>query len=189
MALRIRRHRSVGVIAGSSRGWYIATLAAAFAILLPLTTFLVTAWLLGWQLQAVLSGSMSPSYPIGSLLVIGSIDASAVEVGMPIVFDDPREPGHLVVHRVVARAPGESLQFITQGDANARRDPAPVPARMVRGRVLWQVSRLGTLLDWLQWPRSFVLLVVLPGAALGLDWWRSRRRRTLAHHAGASLIP
>jgi signal peptidase I len=190
MAIRVRRHRSVGLIAGSLRGWYVATLAAAFAVLLPLTTFLVAAWLMGWQLQAVLSGSMSPSYPVGSLLVIGAVDASSVDVGMPIVFEDPRQPGHLVVHRVVARAPGDALQFITQGDANASRDPAAVPARLVRGRVLWQVSRLGTLLDWLQWPRSFLLLVVLPGAALGWDWWMSRRRGPdLAHQASASLIP
>jgi signal peptidase len=165
---------------GSSmtRGWLGATLGVVLiALLLPLTVFLVAAWLLGWQLQSVQSGSMTPAYPMGSLLVIGQIDAGDVEPGMAVVFEDPREPGRLVTHRVLGTSAAESLQFVTQGDANANADPTPVPARLVRGRVLWGVSHLGSLLDWLQWPRSFALLVVGPGLALGFLEWRARRQR------------
>jgi hypothetical protein len=50
-----------------------------------------------------------------------------------------------------------------------------VPARLVRGRVLWHVTVLGTVLDWLQWPRSFLLLVVLPAALLAALELRNRR--------------
>ena len=161
-----------------TRGWLGATLGVvSIALLVPLTVFLVGAWLLGWQLQSVQSGSMTPAYPIGSLLVIGQIDAGDVEPGMAIVFEDPREPGRLVTHRVTRISPAETLQFVTQGDANATADPTPVPARLVRGRVLWQVSHLGSLLDWLQWPRSFVLLVVAPGLLLGALEMRTRRQR------------
>lgn len=161
-----------------TRGWLGATLGVvSVALLLPLTVFLVAAWLLGWQLQSVESGSMTPAYPIGSLLVIGQIDAGDVEPGMAIVFEDPREAGRLVTHRVVRTTSGETLQFVTQGDANATSDPAPVPARLVRGRVLWHVSHLGSVLGWLQWPRSFVLLVVAPGLLLVALEWRARRSR------------
>jgi signal peptidase len=159
------------------RGWQTAILAAVIVTLVPLTAFLVSVWLLGWQLQHVESGSMSPTYPVGSLLVTGQIDPTEIEVGMPIVFEDPRESGRLVTHRVVGAAPGAELAFLTRGDANATNDPAPVPARLVRGRVLWHVTVLGTVLDWLQWPRSFLLLVVLPGALLLLGEWRHRRPR------------
>lgn len=174
--LRVRRRRVLAA-AGSWRGWSIATLAAAFAVLLPLTTLLVAAWLMGWQLQAVQSGSMQPTYAVGALLVVAPIDASQVNVGMPVVFEDPQHPGRLVVHRVVAQLPGDTLQFATQGDANATRDPAAVPARMVRGRVLWQINGLGPAMEWLQWPRSFLMLVVLPGLLLGVAEWRARRVR------------
>src|SRR5436190_7264370 len=156
------------------RGWSAATLAVAVALLLPLATFLVAAWLLGWQLQSVLSGSMSPTYPLGSMLVTAQIDAAEVAVGMPLVFEDPRESGRLVTHRVVALAPGSELAFITRGDANATNDPSPVPARLVRGRVLWHVTLLGSVLDWLQWPRSFLLLVLLPAGLLVLAELRAR---------------
>lgn len=164
MGLRVRRD---GVLTSAGwRGWLTAALAAAVALLLPLATFLVATWLLGWQLQAVLSGSMSPAYPVGSLLVVGQIDASDVRAGMPIVFEDPREPGRLVTHRVVGPVPADASAFRTRGDANAAVDPAPVPARLVRGRVLWSVSGLGAVLDWLRWPNGFLLLVGLPGVVL-----------------------
>jgi signal peptidase len=148
--------------------------------LLPLTTFLMAVWLLGWQLQHVESGSMSPTFPVGSLLVTGQVEPTDVSVGMPIVFEDPREPGRLVTHRVVGVAPGAELSFLTRGDANTTNDPVPLPARLVRGRVLWHVTVLGTVLDWFQWPRSFVLLVVGPAALLLLGDWRQRFRKSRA---------
>ena len=158
------------------RGWWqAATLAITTVLLLPLATFLVAVWLLGWQLQHVESGSMSPTYPVGSLLVTGEVAASDVAIGMPIVFEDPRVPGRLVTHRVVALVSGPGLAFITRGDANATDDPAPIPARLVRGRVLWHVTVLGAVLDWLQWPRSFVVLVVLPAMVLVTLDIRGRR--------------
>jgi signal peptidase len=125
---------------------------------------------------------MAPTYPVGSLLVTAQIDATDVSVGMPIVFEDPGQSGRLVTHRVVGIAPGAQLSFRTRGDANATDDPAPVPARLVRGRVLWHVTLLGAALDWLQFPRSFLLLVVAPGfALLWLEW----RHRGLRHRAPA----
>ena len=170
--------------ASASRGWLSATLGVvAVALLLPLATFLTATWLLGWQLQAVQSGSMAPTYPVGSLLVTAAVDAAHVEPGMALVFEDPAVPGRLVTHRVVAMAPGDELAFITRGDANRAADLAPVPAELVRGRVLWQVTHLGTLLDWLQWPRSFLLLVVGPGLLLAIGELRQRRRP----HEGGDL--
>ena len=150
-------------------------------LLLPLTVFLVSAWLLGWQLQHVQSGSMAPTYPVGSLLVTAQIDAAHVEPGMAVVFEDPRDPGRLVTHRVVRVAASDTLQFVTQGDANATADAAPVPARLIRARVLWQVGHLGAVLDWLQWPRSFVLLVIAPGLGLVVLEWRSRKEASNSH--------
>ena len=164
-----------------TNGWR-GRLAAALAVLslvvmLPVAAFLVGVWLMGWQLQSVQSGSMFPTYPVGSLLVVTPMNASQVEIGMPIVFEDPELAGRLVTHRVVEVVPGPALMFITQGDANATRDPFPVPARNVRGQVLWHVNGLGTLMDFLQWPRSFVLLVMLPLALMLLGEVSNRIRR------------
>jgi signal peptidase len=176
VALRLRRHGVLSIFPW--RGWAIPALAAAsVALLLPLATFLVAAWLLGWQLQSVRSGSMSPTYPVGSLLVTAQIDASDVRAGMPIVFEDPSEPGRIVTHRVLGPVPDDASAFRTKGDANAVADPAPVPARLVRARVLWQVSGLGGIIDWLGWPNGFVLFVVAPALVLAVTELADRRRR------------
>ena len=168
-----------------TRGWLGATLGVlVLVVLVPLTTFLVASWLLGWQLASVQTGSMSPTFAVGSLVVVGPVDPADVEVGMAIAFEDPGAPGRLVTHRVVGLAPGAELAFITKGDANATADPRPVPARFIRGRALWHITYLGTVMDWLQWPRSFLLLVVIPSAALLLLEVRARlpRLRSQAAH-------
>ena len=163
------------------RRWPRPTVSAlVVAVLLPLATFLMAVWLLGWQLQVVLSGSMAPTYPVGSLLVVGQIDASEVEPGMAVAFIDPLSPDRIVTHRVIGPAPGETLQFRTQGDANAMPDAAPVPARLIRGRVLWSIPGLGDVLPWLQWPRGFLVLVLVPGALLLLSELQVRRRGAVA---------
>lgn len=149
--------------------------AAGVAVLLPLSMFLVSAWLLGWQLLTVESASMAPVYPVGALLVSDQVNPADVRVGTPIIFEDPATPGRLVTHRVVGVANQAPLAFWTQGDANAVRDPVAVPARLIRARVLWQVPALGRAMEWLQWPRSFVLLVVIPAGVLVAMEWRRRR--------------
>ena len=161
------------------QGRLTAALAViSLVVLLPVAAFLVCVWLLGWQLQSVQSGSMAPTYPVGSLLVTAHLDASRVEVGMPVVFEDPGELGRLVTHRVVDVVPGTAVAFATQGDANATRDPFPVPARNIRGQVLWHVNGLGTLMDYLQWPRSVFFLVILPLALMLAGEARSRFHRS-----------
>jgi signal peptidase len=178
VALRLRRdHVVVAKNQAGTRGWLFTSVAVlAVAVVLPVTIFLVSTWLKGWQLQAVQSGSMAPTYPVGSMLVVEPIDASQVKPGMAVVFEDPQVTGRIVTHRVVSRAPGDTLQFWTQGDANATQDPFPVPARLVRGRVLWHVDYLGNLMIYLRWPRSFLLLVVLPGLLLAVSEWRGRKK-------------
>jgi signal peptidase len=161
------------------RRFELATLL--LAVVAPLAAFLMWTWLHGWQLVSVQSGSMEPTYHVGSMLVVEPIDASQVQRGMAIVFRDPRDDGRIVTHRVVGRAPGETLQFLTQGDANATADPAPVPARMVQGRVRSEIVGLGLVTDWLRWPRSFVLLVVVPGLLLASGEQRRKKRPTPVH--------
>jgi signal peptidase len=68
------------------------------------------------------------------------------------------------------------LSFRTQGDANAKPDPHPVPARAVRGQAVWAVPQLGRVITWLAWPRGFVLLFVAPAIVLlASELWARRR--------------
>ena len=141
----------------------------AVAVLLPVATFAVAALLLGWKLQPVRSASMEPTYAVGSLLVVEPVDASQVRPGMAVTYADPVGGDRLVTHRVVQRAPGERVAFLTQGDANTFLDPLPVPAREIRGRVRSHVPAMGTVLHALRWPRNALVLVGLPALVLVLS--------------------
>lgn len=178
---RTRRARGGGV-----RG---ALGVLTLVVLLPLAAFVVLSWLAGWRLQHVRTGSMEPTYPVGALVVSVPIDASEVEVGMPVTFRDPADEGRVITHRVVRveRDEAGELGFVTQGDANVDPDAEVVPAANVQSRVRWSVPHLGSVLEQATGPWGVVLLAVVP---VGLFVWgevRDRRRR--GEGAGAADGP
>jgi signal peptidase len=113
----------------------------------------------------VLSGSMSPQIPTGSVVLVRPIEPEQIRVGDVITFQ--AEPGvaRFVSHRVVRiERDGASgaLSFVTKGDANPGEDLDPVPAGAVRGRVWFHVPYAGTASDIVRSPQGMLLLVVLP---------------------------
>jgi signal peptidase len=162
---------------------------AVLVLALPVGVLVVSVWVAGWQLRPILTESMAPGYPSGSLLVVAPPSAAGVEVGMVVMFEDPGAPGRLVVHRVVARTGAGSPTFRTRGDANNASDPHPVPASAIRGEVRWAVPALGRALASLSNPQAPWLLFAAPASALALSelgWGRSRRR---PRHVRAQLCP
>lgn len=163
--------------------WVSLPIAAlCLAVVLPLAALFVGTYLAGWQVQMVKTGSMEPTVPAGSAIVVEPVDPSDVRVGMPISFEDEQRGGILVTHRVVEVVQAEGgLAFRTRGDANDFNDAFLVPAQDVRGRMRWHVPRLGIALEWMRWPWDVLVLVVLPLALLLLSeggrLWSRRRRR------------
>lgn len=155
--------------------------------------------LLGWQLVVVLSGSMEPTLPVGSVALVEPSHAASVRVGDVLTFRLPegatnRPQGKViqVTHRVVeVLQQGQTLGFRTQGDANDQPDEYIVPADNVVGTVRWQVPHAGYLADRVRTRTGFLLLVALPGALIVAgelrNIWREirtiRSRKKLAAEA------
>src|SRR5437868_2450342 len=79
--------------------------------------------LLGWQVDTVLSGSMTPAYPVGSVLFVKPLSPAAVDVGDIITFRTGAGDGTPVSHRVVSvERSSNGLAFVTKGDANEEPD-------------------------------------------------------------------
>jgi signal peptidase len=99
----------------------------------------------------VVSGSMAPGLPVGSLTVARTVDAASVAVGDVVTL--PRQDGEgLVTHRVIEVGPGAAsgaTELRLQGDANAEPDARPYTVDRV-GLVLGSVPHLGRMVLGLQ---------------------------------------
>ena len=80
--------------------------------------------LAGYRPVVVLSGSMEPAFPVGSVIYYKAASFEQIQEGDPITFH-AGEDGSLVTHRVVEKQE-LSRDFITRGDANETADPNPV---------------------------------------------------------------
>lgn len=106
--------------------------------------------LLGWVPLTVMSGSMEPQLPTGSLVVLSPVteeNFAQVAVGDVITLMPYPDDDTLVTHRVVAqawRADGERI-LTTRGDANGADDPWQVTAQQARGVARYHVPYAGYL--------------------------------------------
>ena len=132
----------------------------------------------------VLSGSMSPTIPIGTAVVDREVAADQVAAGDVLTFQEPGRPGLYITHRIVAvDRNGAALQVSTKGDANGARDPwvLPYAPGQTALKVVFVVPVAGYVLGFLGMPLGRALLVVAVVVAAGLflaDLWGVRRRAT-----------
>lgn len=108
-------------------------------LLVLLVALLHGGTLVGLHAYQVLSGSMKPDYPTGSLVYVKSVSAQDVKVGDVISFYISGST--VATHRVVEILEEES-KFVTKGDANAIKD-APTPMDKLIGKVVFCVPFLG----------------------------------------------
>jgi signal peptidase len=111
----------------------------------------VLCLLLGIRPAVVISGSMEPGIPVGSLTIARTVPADQVAVGDVVTVPRTHADG-LVTHRIIATSPaddGRSTVLELQGDAN--RDPDLLPYVVTEvGHVLGTVPGVGTLVQLLQ---------------------------------------
>jgi signal peptidase len=119
---------------------FISTFLVAVVAIIAILLVLVR--ILGLNVLSVESGSMSPLYPVNSLVIVKGVDASTIEVGDVVTYV-LNSDGVLVTHRVVD-IDNEKETFTTKGDANKSNDPAPVLWGNVVGKVIIGFPKLGT---------------------------------------------
>lgn len=110
-----------------------------------LCSLLVLPGIFGFHMYHVLSGSMEPAVPVGSLLYVSAEAQEDVEEDEIIAFYSALEDGSVITHRVVKNNV-VSGTFITKGDANEKEDPEPVAYENYIGNVILTLPYLGKLL-------------------------------------------
>jgi signal peptidase len=94
---------------------------------------------------AILTGSMRPGMPPGTLVVVRPAAPESLGLGDVITYQLSSGEPTVVTHRIVSvaiKADGQRT-FRTQGDANDVVDQEPVLPVQVRGKLWYSVPRLG----------------------------------------------
>lgn len=163
----------------------ITTLFVCVMVLLAIA--LVGVRLVGLTPYSVLSGSMEPTYHVGSLIYVKDIEPKDIEVGMPITFvvnEDLLVATHRVVDIEVQETRmetvtdeegnpildenGQTVQqevtldeptyyFQTKGDANDDVDGSAVHYKNVVGTPVFSIPLLGYLSSWLQTRQGMIM--------------------------------
>lgn len=112
----------------------LAVIAASLAITVPR--------LMGYQIYNIVSGSMEPEVPVGSVIYVGGTAPEDIQEGDIIAFQSGES---VIAHRVVENHVVEGT-FTTKGDANAEEDMQDVPYQDLVGRVERHYPMLGALM-------------------------------------------
>jgi signal peptidase len=140
----------------------------------------------GYRTYSILSGSMSPGMPVGSLALSAPVPTSELRVGDVLTFHPPNRGDVLVTHRVWRIVPdstylatgGSGPALMTKGDANAAPDLWRVPVQGTAMKRVASVPLLGYAMQRLQTRAVRIALVMLPVIAFGffllVELWRPR---------------
>lgn len=147
--------------------WTAASALLLGAVVAGAVVLVAVPMAAGARPLVVLSGSMSPTYDVGDVVVVRPVDPASLQVGDVVTYQS--RPGHpdLTTHRVVGVVlEGERRSYVTRGDANGADDPRPVITEQVRGTVWYSVPLVGHLTMWLSGETMSLLVDVLAVALL-----------------------
>ena len=121
---------------------------------------------MGYSIFHIVSGSMEPEIPVGSVVYIKPAAAKDVKEGTVIAYNSGDST---VVHRVVKNYNFDG-QFITKGDANESEDLSEVNYDQFIGEVIYHLPILGQLLMILMSGvgRIYVICFAACGALLNI---------------------
>ncbi|GMA29090.1 signal peptidase I [Arenivirga flava] len=117
-----RRRRALAVLVAARSA--LLTVAAALGAVC-IAVFLVCL-VANVRPLIVMSGSMEPDIPVGSVVFSQVVGVGEISVGDVVTVERPRDLG-LITHRVVAIAPEAdgAVSLTLRGDANDSDDPQP----------------------------------------------------------------
>jgi len=134
----------------------------------------------GHPVLSMLSGSMSPVIPTGSLVVDKSVTAAQAQnlhVGQVISFRIAANSSVVITHRIVrVERTSAGVFYVTKGDANSSVDSPARPAANVFGVESYVIPEGGYILNAAHRPAVIVLflLIVMFGLSVGplIRWVR-----------------
>lgn len=122
----------------------------------------------GYHIYTVISGSMEPEIPIGSLVYVKNLPPEEVQADEIIAFYGAMDDGAIITHRVVSNSKimGE---FITKGDANKTKDMNPIPYNNYIGKMVLSIPKAGGMVQTLATMQGKIAAALVIGLAMLLE--------------------
>jgi signal peptidase len=140
----VRRHgvRLAALRLGQAISWLVIVAvvgALAVAVLIPRIG--------GATPYTILTGSMRPHYPPGTLVVVKPVAPQAIGIGSVVTYQRQSGKPEVVTHRVVqvGQDAHGAPQWRTEGDANSALDPGWIRPVQIKGRLWYSVPQMGRL--------------------------------------------
>jgi len=110
----------------------------------------------------VLTQSMEPTLPPGTLLVVEPTPLEDIRIGDVVTYQIVSGQPDVISHRVVAveSSSDGARTFVLKGDNNAEPDPSPVTAAQVRGVVWYSIPEVGYVNQLVNGSRGWLIPVV-----------------------------
>lgn len=176
---------------GTAKRLWNALTTVLVALVVLAAILLAGVRLIGFQVFTVLSGSMEPTYPTGSLLYVKAVDTQTLQEGDVITF--LLDEDTVATHRIVEVLPDEQdvsvIRYRTKGDANNAPDGVPVHYRNIIGSPVFSIPGLGYVANAIQKPPGTYIAIVV-GALLMLlvflpDLFSSKKNPSVPAQEGA----
>jgi signal peptidase len=148
----------------------------------------------------ILTTSMEPTYPPGTLIVVKPTDPQSINVGDVVTYQVKSNEPEVITHRVVqivhSSDPDAELRFVTKGDNNGAAD-GEIRAVQVRGVVWYAVPWIGYINNLVNGDaRAVVIPLVATALFLYAGWMiissviqrRRRRRRQEAEDRDREIV-
>lgn len=163
--------------------------AGLLAIVLGVAALVVVVpWVSGAVPLTVLTSSMEPHLPPGTLVVVRPAATEDIRVGSIVTYQIESGKPAVVTHRVVEvlSSTDGTTRFVTQGDNNPQPDPQPVVPEQIKGTVWYSVPLLGYLAQGVNGEGRSWLVTVAALALLAYSGYtiasgiRGRKRKAAA---------
>ena len=169
----------------------LKNLSTGLVIVSMIFAFLIAGIrIFGVQVYGVLTGSMEPTYPTGSLIYVRRVDADDLRVNDVITFS--MSANVIATHRIVEIVPDESnpsiVRYRTKGDANNDVDASLVNASNIIGKVMFSVPQMGYVANFIQHPPGIYVAILICGLMVAFvfytDALENRQKEAAARRNG-----
>ncbi|MBQ8288410.1 MAG: signal peptidase I [Clostridia bacterium] len=146
----------------------VTTVLVAIAVIIAI--MLVGMRIFGFHVYTVLSGSMEPTYHVGSLIYVKEVDVDELKKDDVITFmlSDQTTATHRIVEVVPDENDPDVIRFRTKGDANSVEDQSLVHYENVIGKPVFTIPYMGYVANYIQQPPGIYVAIAVAAALVML---------------------